>query len=413
MRRAAGALFLAGLLLCFAAPAAAEDDAVFQEIFGRFTLEGRYFPQHGLHDGQREQSLSFVVEPEAYFENETGQGLLIKPFFRYDSADTRRTHWDMREAYGLFFGEFEDSEWEIRAGIDKVFWGVAESRHLVDIVNQTDLIEDPDREEKLGQPMLHATWLNDYGAFEASALPYFRKRTFQGRAGRLRGAISIDDEQTSYESAAKQHHFDVAARYSHTIDTLDFGLSFFDGTNRDPTLSLGLDSGGGVVLLPLYEQIRQYGVDAQITTDAWLIKFESTWREGERDAAALEEDYLSLVGGFEYTWYGIYESDIDLGLLMEFLYDGRDERATVATEEDLFVAARLAFNDEASTDVLLGILQDLDTSTRNLFIEANRRIDDNLSLGLEGTAFLNIDANDSQFALRKDSFLQLDLTYHF
>jgi len=413
MRQTAGAILLAGLLFDFAAPAAADDASVYQEVTGRVTFEGRYFPQHSHHDGQREQSLSMAAEPEAYLENETGQGLLLKPFFRYDSADGRRTHWDLREAYGLLFGEFEDSEWELRIGFDKVFWGVVEARHIVDIINQTDLIENPDQEEKLGQPMVHATWLNDLGTLEAFVLPYFRKRTFQGRTGRLRGAIPIDGKQTAYESGAQQHHVDIAARYSHSINILDFGLSIFDGTNRNPTFSLGLDPSGSVVLVPLYEQIRQYGIDAQLTTGAWLLKFESTWREGERDGASLEEDFLSLVSGFEYTWFSIHESDIDLGLLVEFLYDGRDQRATVATEEDLFIAARLAFNDEASTDMLFGIQQDLDKSTRSLFIESNRRLSDNFSLGLEGTAFLNVDAKDSQFALRKDSYLELDLTYHF
>jgi len=413
MRHVAFTILLVGLLFYSTAPTSADDDFVFQEVTGRINLESRYFPQHSLHDGQREQSMSLVAEPEVYIENEAAQGLLLKPFFRYDSADASRTHWDLREAYGLFYGEFEDSEWELRIGLDKVFWGVVEARHIVDIINQTDLIENPNQEEKLGQPMVHATWLNDLGTFEAFVLPYFRKRAFQSRTGRLRNQILIDSKQSSFESAAQQRHLDVAARYSHSINILDLGLSIFDGTNRNPTFTLGLDPGGDVVLLPLYEQIRQYGVDAQITTGAWLLKFEGTWREGERNSVSLEEDFLSLVSGFEYTWYSIHESDIDLGLLMEFLYDGRDQRATVATEEDLFVAARLAFNDEASTDVLFGIQQDLDKSTRNLFIEANRRLDNNFSLGLEGTAFLNIDTHDSQFGLRKDSYLQLDLTYHF
>ncbi|MBT3629022.1 MAG: hypothetical protein HN527_13065 [Rhodospirillaceae bacterium] len=394
-----------------AAPAGAE--TVFHELSGRFTLEGRYFPQSSIQSGQREQSVSVVAEPEAYLENEAGEGLLFKPFLRYDSADARRTHWDIREAYGLFFGEFEDSEWELRAGIDKVFWGVAESRHLVDVINQTDLVEAPDQEEKLGQPMVHATWLNDYGAFEAFALPYFRKRTFQGRAGRLRTALQVDGEQTSYESAAKQHHLDLAARYSHSIGALDFGLAWFEGTNRSPAFSIGLDSGGSPVLLPFYEQMRQISLDAQVTTGAWLLKFESFWRDGERNALSLEEDYFALVGGFEHTWYGMLGGDTDLGLLLEFLYDDRGERSTAVTEGDVFSAVRLAFNDEASTDILFGIMQDLDKPTRSLFFEANRRLSDNLSLGVEGTAFLNVDDNDGQFSLRRDSFLQLDLTYHF
>jgi len=405
------ALLLGGFFLLLAAPAGAE--TIVQEVTGRFTLEGRYFPQSSIQSGQREQSLSVVGEPEAYLENEAGEGLVLKPFFRYDSADARRTHWDIREAYGLFFGEFEDSEWELRVGIDKVFWGVAESRHLVDVINQTDLVESPDQEEKLGQPMAHLTWLNDYGTFEAFALPYFRKRTFQGRAGRLRTAPHVDGEQTAYESAAKQHHLDVAARYSKNVGALDFGLSWFEGTNRSPALSLGFDGQGSPVLVPLYEQMRQVSLDAQVTTGAWLLKFESFWRDGERDAVGLETDYLALVGGFEYSWYGVFGGDTDLGLLMEFLYDGRDERATVVTEEDVFTALRLAFNDAASTDILFGVMQDLDKPTRTLFLEANRRLSDNITLGIEGTAFLNVDDQDGQFSLRKDSFVQLDLTYHY
>ena len=409
--RGASALLLGGFLLLVALPAGAE--TVFQEVTGRFTLEGRYFPQSSIQSGQREHSLSVVAEPEVYLENEAGHGLIFKPFFRYDSADTRRTHWDIREAYGLFFGEFEDSEWELRAGIDKVFWGVVESRHLVDVINQTDLVEAPDQEEKLGQPMLHGTWLNDYGVFEAFALPYFRKRTFPGRAGRLRTALQIDGEQTTYESAAKQHHLDLAARYSHSIGALDFGLAWFEGTNRSPAFSLGFDPGGSPVLVPFYEQMRQYSLDAQVTTGAWLLKFESFWRDGERNARGLEEDYFALVGGFEHTWYGVLDGNTDLGLLLEFLYDDRGECATVVTEGDVFSAVRLAFNDEASTDILFGIMQDLDKSTRSLFMEANRRLSDNISLGFEGTAFLNVHKNDGQFSLRKDNFLQLDLTYHY
>jgi len=159
--------------------------------------------------------------------------------------------------------------------------------------------------------------------------------------------------------------------------------------------------------------MRQFSLDAQITTGAWLIKFESYWRDGERNSAALEEDYLALVGGFEFTWYGVLGGGADLGLLMELLYDGRGERATVIFEEDVFLAVRLALNDAASTDILFGILQDMDKPTRSLFIEANRRLGENISLGVEGTGFLDVDRNDSQFSLRKDSFLQLDLTYHY
>ena len=96
------AILLGGLFLLLASPAGAE--TIFQEVTGRFTVEARYFPQSSIQVDQRDHSLSVVAEPEVYLENEAGEGLVLKPFFRYDSADVRRTHWDIREAYGLFFG---------------------------------------------------------------------------------------------------------------------------------------------------------------------------------------------------------------------------------------------------------------------------------------------------------------------
>jgi hypothetical protein len=66
------AVLLGGLILLLGTPAQAE--TVFQEVTGRFTLEGRYFPHSSIQDGQREHSLSVVVEPEAYLENEAARG---------------------------------------------------------------------------------------------------------------------------------------------------------------------------------------------------------------------------------------------------------------------------------------------------------------------------------------------------
>jgi hypothetical protein len=187
----------------------------------------------------------------------------------------------------------------------------------------------------------------------------------------------------------------------------------FDGTNRTPALSLGLDSGGAPVFVPEYEQIRQLSLDAQVTTGPWLVKLESYWRDGEKDGAGLEDDFAALVGGFEYTFYGVLDSNADLGVLTEWLYDERGSRAPHPFQNDLFAAIRLALNDEASTDILTGVTQDLDRTTRTLFIEANRRLNDNWSLGLEGTAFLDVAREDILFGLRKDSFLQLELSYSF
>ena len=47
------------------------------------------------------------------------------------------------------------------------------------------------------------------------------------------------------------------------------------GTSRDPFLILDLDRAEEPSLVPYYEQIRQFGLDAQLTAGSWLFKLEA------------------------------------------------------------------------------------------------------------------------------------------
>ena len=271
------------LALVFAVEAWAEID---HEFSGRINLESRWFPEAGAHPGQRAHASGFVAVPKLYLEDAAGRSLTLAPFFRYDNTDSRRTHADLREAYLLLFGAIGAGEWELRVGVDQVFWGVTESQHLVDIVNQVDLVEHPAGEAKLGQPMVYLTWSSDWGVMEILGLPYHRARTFPGQAGRLRLPLVVEAEQVEYESEAKERHVDFAARYSHSFGLLDMGVSAFNGTSREPALKLLLDPNGAPTLGQYYAQIRQFGLDAQLTVGSWLFKLEAIQRTGARNLSA-------------------------------------------------------------------------------------------------------------------------------
>ncbi len=260
------------------------DDSIidYHEFYGTFSMENRWFPESPAHAGQSDADTTFVAEPSLYLETADGTSFTLETFFRYDSADSERHLADVREAYLLLLGPLGDDEWELRLGFDHVFWGVAESRHLVDIINQTDLVANPNEEVKLGQPMAHVTVSGDWGVAELFALPWHRPRTYPGRDGRLRGEFVVDNDRLQYESAAGERHLDLAARYSHSFGPFDIGLSVFDGTSREPYLDPVLECGPvpdparcRVTLVPLYEQIRQFGLDAQMTTGGWLLKLEA------------------------------------------------------------------------------------------------------------------------------------------
>ena len=264
--------------------------------------------------------------------------------------------------------------------------------------------------------MIHLTWSGGWGALELFGLPWHRARTFPGRAGRLRLPLVVEDEQVEYESEARARHLDLAARYSHGMGPVDAGVSLFEGTSREPSLRLGADPGGVPALIQHYEQIRQFGLDAQWTTGSWLFKLEAIQRAGARNRSGREEDYVASVLGGEYTFYSVLGTTADLGLLGEWNYDGRGPGATPrrspnTLQNDLFLGGRLAFNDVQGTEVLAGILGDAGHATRTLAVEVNRRISGRWSLRLEAIELLGIDEADLHHDTRQDSFVDLDLVW--
>ena len=400
---------LAGALAALALMAAADSGAQAIDFAGKIGLQGRWYPDSPAFRDQRSGTGGLVVEPTLYGEIAETTSFTVTPLYRYDSADPQRTHADLREAYLLTFGEWGENSWEIRLGFDRVFWGVAEVHNLVDIVNQVDLVEHPRDRPKLGQPMAHLTMSGDWGVAEAFLLPFHRKRTFPGPRGRHRSGYPIDDDAL-YESGAEERRVDLAFRYSNAVGLLDFGLSAFAGTSREPVF---LPTGPAGPLIPYYERIRQFGVDAQLTTEPWLYKMEAIHRGGARNLLGREEDYSALILGLERTLYALFGSGTDLTVLAEWLYDGRGRRATTVWQNDLFVSGSLAFNDVQDTRLVAGLLGDLRHDYRALNMELKRRLSDSWTVRLEGVATLSADPKDLTYSGRRDSFAGVDFTFSF
>jgi hypothetical protein len=383
--------YLAGLLLVGISAVATA-----AEWSGNLTAEYQGFPSSPSYSGQVGDNFSGSGQLSFVHEWDDGQQIFaFVPFVRVDQHDDQRSHGDIRE---LTWVKVADS-WELRLGIRKVFWGVTESQHLVDIINQTDLVESPDGEEKLGQPMVNLALIRDWGTVDLFILPYFRERTFPGIEGRLRTPLPVDDDQAIYQSDDEQQHLDYALRWSHYLGDWDVGLSYFDGTSRDPELR-----NGGSVLIPYYDQIQQWGVDLQATKGGWLWKLEGIHRRTSGD------DYSAAVGGFEYTLYGVLESGSDVGLVMEYLYDERSDTAPL--QNDLMVGVRWTMNDVQSTEALFGTITDLETGSAIYSLEASRRLGDNWKMTLEGRVY-QPDSTDPIYLYRNDDYLQVELGCYF
>jgi len=375
------------------------------ELSGNLSLEGRLFFNDPAYPGQTENGgFSIGFQPE--YKHKWGddkQQFTFSPFLRLDSVDNERTHGDIRR---LDYFKSQ-GDWEFQIGIDKKFWGVTESQHLVDIINQTDGIEGLDGEEKLGQPMIRATRLTETGSVDLFVLPYFRERTFAGKSGRFRLPLIIDVDAATFESSRKEKHVDYALRWSGSNDKIDWGLSYFDGTSRDPDLLPGLKNGADV-LVPHYAQIRQLGVNLQYTGEATIWKFEGIHRRRDDDGS----HYNAAVGGFEHTLPG-FESGAELGLLAEYHYDSRGDVASAPFQNDLFVGGRLALNDENSSELLAGAIVDLGDGSTSLRLEGSRRLGNSLKLNVEAQILTGVKEDNPVNAFAVDDYIQLELQKFF
>jgi len=377
------------------------------EFTGSIGAESRIFFQSALYPEQLKTFQgSLEIEPDLRWRSENQVwDVVITPYLRLDAKDDERTHFDMREAYVRWTGD----SWTVRAGLGKVFWGVAESVHLVDIINQSDMVEDLDGEDKLGQPMLEIITQQDWGQLTGYVLPAFRKRTFSGIDGRLRTPIVVENDLARFdEGADDKEDIDFALRYSHYFGNWDVGLSLFHGASREPRLVPTVDFRA---IIPFYDDITQIGADIQYTQEAWLWKFEGFVRDTPF------ETFTAAVGGVEYTFYGVTDAGADLGVLVELQYDGRSEDPLIApgvvSDNDIMAGVRLSMNDAEDTSLLAGIVTDLEDASMSGVLEATRRFGNSWVGEIEGRFFMNVDPDNLAYGFRRDSHVMFRLTKYF
>ena len=340
------------------------------EFLGEISIEGRSFSNEGFFNQAKFHS-SLSVSPEIYIESDDlKKSFTFKPKFRKDSEDSERNLIDIQELHWTIIGNI----FETKIGIRKDFWGVTETVHRVDIINQTDFVENIDGEDKLGQPMINISFERLNGTFDIYALLGFRERTFGGKNGRLQAPILVDTDNPIYESNAKEKRIDFAFRWSQYFSDFEYAVSHFSGTSREPFFKLDVSS-PVPQFQPLYNVIDQTGIEILYILGSMAFKLEGFSRSGQEDR------FSASTAGFEYTQIGIFESRIDLGWVAEFNHDDRMENSPIS------LGTRLTFNDIADTQILSGLLWNKDTDEKNIFIEASSRLKSCCKISIEGVIF--------------------------
>ncbi len=411
-------------------PAAAEDEP---EASGQPTnpfrefnfdldlgVQNRLFAHRGSNTSDRaQQSLSAQITASREFSG--GANLFaVDVFGRWDSDDAQRSHTDLRELSVTHIAD----RWQLQAGVGQVFWGVVEFNHLIDVVNQTDLVENPDGEDKLGQPMVTFTALPDWGSVELYVLPTFRTRTLPGIAGRLTFALPIDRGAAEFESGAEKNRIDGLLRVSTQLGGVLFDVYHFNGTRRTPRFEVQqrpIGTGTELFLIPNYDTVKQTALAAQANTGDTAFKLEALQQDGG------PESYWAAALGLEHTFVGLFGSAADLGAVVEYHYDSRGGDAFDSFfENDLALGARLAANDINDSQALLGVVWDTSAQEWIVQLEASRRLNDRWVLALESRWFAGgepigsdasladlLNTKNKLGSVQRDDYVQLEFTRFF
>ncbi len=393
---------LFGALLVFAGLLTSCATVTF-DAAGHVAAEGKLFIQPPKYAGQElGNGVSLVAEPRFELKGVEGtHALTVQPFYRLDSADEKRSHFDVREArYRLQLEHFV-----FGAGAGIFNWGVLEAHRVGDVMNQTDFVESVEGSAKLGQPFVEAGWVGESASLKLYYLPFFRERTFPGLRGRPRFGAVVDTDHPQFESALRQFHPSAAARFTLNAFDLDIGASLFTGLSRDPRFVLELTSGQ---VAPRYDLQQQASVDVQLTVDALTVKAEAFVR-------AWTADFRLFGGGgvgLDYTVFKLFH-EAQLTLAVEGFFDTRPIDAPITFyDHDFFGGARFALNDVGNFELTAGAVVDVIDGATFLRANATRRLGDHWKVSLEVHVFLGTPGKLATSFVR-DNYGQAQVAYFF
>ena len=362
------------------------------------TLSSRldFYPDHSKGTASEGRSAEVKIDTFHDFDESRIVGELI---FRWDEKDSGRRITEARQAY--FRSPF--AGFDVFVGNRQEFWGKAESKNVVDVINQSDAAANEGKSGKLGAPSISAERYLDIGDLQLWYISNFREKTFNDSDAHPSNGVPVSSAQ--YARKDGKDADDFAVRLSSFAGDWDLAGSVFYGTARDPILSL---NNNGSALNPHYALQKSIGFEAQYTGDVTLLKWESL--HGTQSSLIGAHDFAAAVAGIEYTYYGPFETIWDIGLIGEIQHDDRPQ---AAANQFGVAGVRLVFNDIEDSNFLF--LASVDRKTDQSFIsfEASRRINNVTSVKLT-SQFYNARTAKSAFGQLSDDdafTLMLDIFF--
>lgn len=440
-------------MFAIALPAAAQDFS--RELIGRLDFGVRSYTEDGSWPGQAAAG----NYPFYGLQLEGGASFGTTDFV-FEYSGLLDPHMDqstsnLQKAY--LYRAFE--RWDLLAGVNIENWGVTSSgRSIGDVLNARDEVNAIAGGSLIGTPMINANLNTSVGTFSAYLLSSEVEDNFGGVASRSRGPLVTDADLAFYEG----DDVNLALRYSNNFSlgsgSLDVGLAYFQGTNRDPVLlgacnginglvteavcsqitqafrddylagnappgtldegsnllmstfglATALDSVPVLAFAPYYQSMRQLGLSAVYANGDTQLRFDGILRD-----TRFELFGAAILGG-ERRFYGIFDPDDEINLALEYHYDGRGSmQPRTIFEDDIFFGLLYQANDRNATRAEFGVFYDRDTSAQLYNFKASRRIGDRLRAEFDVRRVEATGTGDPLSAIDNGTYFEFTLSTFF
>ena len=308
----------------------------------------------------------------------------------------------------LYFNEYS----EIKIGKEKIFWGVAELKNLVDVINSFDSASGEEK-SKLGQSLISYSYINDnFGYIDLIYMPEFHKPTQVGEKGRLRLNLPTQNYNTVYEGGAGEKTPSWAIKWQNSNGDFDISFQLFRGTSRDSS-TLPIIEDGKLKYFAGFERITQLGSFFQKVHGPLIFKFEGIKRSGQKNSKYERENYHSYITGIEYVVTRVFNKIWDLNLFAEYSNDDRGSNSTDIFQNDIFLGSRINLNDVDGTEINQAFTIDLDGNGNTGSFEISTRINDSIRIAADYSFYWSLKSTDTLYSFRRDNYLGIKITNYF
>ena len=286
------------------------------------------------------------------------KGLTISLKAISDSKDTKRRYIDLQELNYTF----SKGDYDFSFGKSIKFWGSLELHNLTDVFNQKDILDDiTDEDKKLG-------------SWNVSASKYFDD-------DELSLIVKLKEEYQDYSKSGYTKYFkSEKSRYHPTI------FLKYSGSEGDRDFAYILMSGYDSFRDTIFdkEELKSYLYLANKFLTYQTLVQEDTIYKAEFAYTDVKnyqsiKDYYEYGLGVEKTFYSVWDKK-DLGVLAEFYKSNINRK--IIFQNDLFIGARLSFNDSASSEIVGGVIRDFDSDKNSYSLEVKKRVFDKFMLNI-------------------------------